>query len=665
MINLCRFKNVLISFRWLLFPVLLINGMSMSYAGAEVCSKDNIYNSLSAYLTQKNEGHYLVSEQDLANIQVKLEEKGYGPVGEIGLNGPLTRKALARFCDDQKNLSFKGNMLTKLVALLNTPQEQVLIEKSADEKAHFTISNQPEPPAISEINSAVDFSATAKISINTDAVPLSSSSFYYSWTDTLDEKHENVEQQTKLTSIIGIEYPNELIFDSALSALGIDEGIYKEIKERSLVEPPPPLNNLNVSGGDCGCSRQLSNIIYGFYPYWLGENDTVQILDYSYYDRIAYYSVELNENGDVDDSKQWDNKWNASGFIHEAHTHYVDVDITLYATGWQAWSNALIGKASRNTAQLVQKTFKDSEGGSARNGDGVTLVFEGFGLASLESKEKLITYVNAISKQLESGKISYKINLLLDIDINQVAQINSTIFSDIKSLLLIREENPAIVENVFVFLQQPTSDLKKKLRRIIENEFKGHERVKVLRKIVPILSPYGDANDVKGKHAQFEDDLIYLKENFAGVALWPVLLDSDEALKDDLQFIKDKISTVFEPVQSNDHLGDFVEKQLPFLCQFVCPNRWEVRFVFNFMISLLLIYAMSSVFIFSIRKLFHDYTLYFIVVIVCSLMLGFSLLLCDPYWQERANEVIFALTFTVIILVLMRYIMKISRPPLP
>ena len=659
--NLYIFKKILQTFRWLLIPVLLINGISISYAGIEVCSKDNIYNSFSAYLTQKDGGRYLVSQQDLANIQVKLEEKGYGPVGEIGLNGPLTRKALAKFCDDQKNFSFKGNMFTELVALLNTPKKQVLQEKAVDEQAPSTISIQPDPPAISIINSA----ATTDLTINMDAATLSSSSYYYSWTGTLDEKDAKGEQQTKLMSIIGIEYPNELVFESALAALDIDKGLYKEIKANSLVEPPLPLNDLNVSGGDCGCSRQLSNVIYGFYPYWLGEDDTVQILDYSYYDRIAYYAVELNENGYVDDSKQWDNESNAAGFISEAHTHYVDVDITLYATGWQAWSNALIGKASRNTAQLVQKTFKDSDGGSARNGDGVTLVFEGFGMASLESKEKLISYVSAISKQLESEKNSYKINLLLDVNISQVTQINSTIFSDIKSLLLIREESPAIVDNVLVFLPQPTSNNKKKLRRIIENEFKGHERVKVLRKIVPILSPYGDVNDVKGKHAQFEDDLIYLKENFAGVALWPVLLDSNESSKDDLQFIKDKISTVYEPAQSNDHLGDFVEEQLPLLCQFVCPNRWGVRVLLNFMISLLLIYAMGAFFIFSIRKLFHDYTLYFVVVIVCTLILGFSLLLCDPYWQERANKVIFTLTLTVIILVLMRYIVKISRPPLP
>ena len=252
-----------------------------------------------------------------------------------------------------------------------------------------------------------------------------------------------------------------------------------------------------------------------------------------------------------------------------------------------------------------------------------------------------------------------KLSVMFDVDMESIDK--QAIFKDLEAILIDEEDSRAPVDYIFIFLQEPTSSSKKTLRRKVEDEFRGAHRKAVLRKIVPVISPFGHQNDVRGPFAQFTDDLIYLQDNFAGVGLWPLPLDSDQ----DAATIKDKIIDLYSVKNESNRLGDMIEEYAPALCQFACPNRWLFRLSFDLLVGLLLLYAVLAIWVNRLRVLYKRFFLYFVVYVLMIVAVFMISLVCDPFWQERADAVVASIFLIGFVVMISRYVNKATRPPLP
>ena len=90
----------------------------------------------------------------------------------------------------------------------------------------------------------------------------------------------------------------------------------------------------------CGCDIEEGNVIYGFYPnHSLPNTGARQEIDLRFYDRVAYYGLTLNSDGDVSDDALWANEGAMNEFIHKAHLRNTRVDLAIYVPTWDDLSH--------------------------------------------------------------------------------------------------------------------------------------------------------------------------------------------------------------------------------------------------------------------------------------------------------------------------------------
>ncbi len=658
-------------YRWLFCIVMLLSaGFASAQQNNDACQLSEISTDFKQYLQS-------IARDKVVRIQSQLNAIGYGPIETDGVLGKDSRLALQRFCQAKQVVDTPDGIAKTLVDLL---------EQSAAAPVTKT-------EAVIPVASAAEAKAEAVTPVVASVLEASAASVFYRWSTPEAEEVEDEVSETKVTDeqaepdtsipdeileqlavIESIAYPNQKLFEKALDALFADSGLdyesyQNQIVEQARVGPIEEFNKIQVSGDGCGCARDDASVVYGFYPYWLAADD-VQSIDFSLFDRIGFYALWLNQQGEIQNPLQWSDDGNAAGFINAAHKHRVDVDVSIYATGWQTWSDKVLQRAVSSTAQTVKQHFSNRgssrlaealpmfEDTSSVQGDGVTLVFEDYSAAT-ETSYKINTFVNKLSEKLTTAKHVFKINVMLDMNLD--ALNSKTAFSDLKSILLASDEAPAKVENVFVFLPAPTTDSKKTLRRMIEDQFRGADRKQVLRKIVPLISAAGHDKDPRGAYSQFTDDLIYFQNNFAGVGLWPLPLNTDP----DVETIKAKIIELYPTSSGSNHIGDLVEVYMPSLCQFACPNRWLFRLGFDLLAGLILLYAVLAIWIYRLRSIYKQHFGYFLAVGLVTLLIFLISLVCDPYWKEKADVVVGLVILTAAGIPLWRYVSKANQPPLP
>ena len=646
--------------RWLFCIVLMFGaGQTMAEADSDACQLSAISTDFRQYLQK-------IDRTGVVRIQGQLNAIGYGPINTDGVMGPDTRLALQKFCQVKQVSDAPDGIAKTLVVLL----EQATAEGLPSNVMKAVSSPQPASAA----SIFYRWSVPEEEEAEAEAPTIAQEEQVKSDTAAPDDAISG-EVLEKLAEIEAVAYPNQMLFKKALAALfagtGVDYKLYQDrIIEQARVGPIEDVKQIQLKGDGCGCSRDYSSVVYGFYPYWLAD-EAVQTVDFSLFDRIGFFALSLNQEGRVQTPLQWDDDWNAAAFINKAHKYRVAVDVTVYASGWQKWTDKLLQSAVDSTAQKTKQHFSSHasnrfaemlpllEKTSSVQGDGVTLVFEDYS-GSAEMSHKISAFVNKLSDNLSAEERDYKLNIMLDMDLQ--AHKNTTPFSDLEAILLGKNKDGlAKVEHVFVFLQAPTTDAKKILRRMIEDQFRGPDRRQVLRKIVPVISAAGHDKDPRGPFTQFEDDLIYFQDNFYGVGLWPLPLDSDPGV----ETVKAKIIELYTDSNGDNHIGDLVDQFIPELCQFACPNRWLLRVSFDLLAGLILLYAVLAIWIYRLRTVYQQYFWYFLVVAMATVLIFLTSLVCDPYWQARADFVVGLLILIVLVATIFRYVSKATRPPLP
>jgi hypothetical protein len=437
-------------------------------------------------------------------------------------------------------------------------------------------------------------------------------------------------------------------------------GDYQSLK----IEP------IKISGGGCGCSRDYSGRkVYGFYPYWFADGKK-QIIDYSLLTHIGYYMLRLNKKGEIKNDLHWTDTYGIARFINRSHKHRVKVDITLYAENWQNWSQDAIDIAVNSITDIVTKKYKAHEVSlmrrifplvqdtSSANADGVNIYFDGF--SEPTSSKQIMKIVKGIKTRLMKKKSNAKINLTLGIDFTKK---NTILFKALKDVVWSRdgEKEIVLVDMIYIFLSGDTSKQKKTLRQEIETAYdgEGELREKVLRKIVPVLFPPETSGDVK----QFKDDLIYAKDNFAGIGIWPLPLMPKETNCESM--LEKQLTSHFLAHDKDNQLVTIIDQNIPDLCRFVCPNRWLFRIAFDLLVGLLLIYALIALWNCRLREFYRSHFLEFLVITLISVLILLISRICDPFLKAHSDEIVISLFLVATAGIVWRYVRKAMQPPLP
>ncbi len=487
--------------------------------------------------------------------------------------------------------------------------------------------------------------------------------------------------QVETTGNIAVELNERLqamarIYPSGWQVL-VEGEVFKQWQAQKAPKPMvPKLEPLQLTGGGCGCSREFKAKVYGFYPYWLASTEPQQ-LDFSLYDRISYFKLEIDSNGDFSKPLHWDDKYHIADFINLAHKHRVKVDLTLQTSGWRDWSPQMEDNAVFNIAGMATQTYHATdtqwlrkllplvEDDSSVRADGVTLFFDDY--ARYADSARLADIVDRVADRLEQSSAATSLNVMLRLDWSQIDDLLHELPAQPLDKICRPLATPTIecmivddrIEYVLVYLTQDTSTSKKQLRQAIENAYHGDTRRIALEKILPIIPPPDDAE----KTVQFEDDLIYFEYNFGGVALWPIpLADTDS---DAAELLDQSLLKLYPDTANVSPMVTNIESYAPWLCQFTCPNRWLFRITFDLLAGLLMLYIVFVVLNCSMRELYQRYFVHFVIACLLTATILLVSLVCDPFWREWAEYVVIGLLLFLIIGIIWRYVRKAMQPRLP
>lgn len=332
----------------------------------------------------------------------------------------------------------------------------------------------------------------------------------------------------------------------------------------------------------------------------------------------------------------------------------------------------------------------------------------------------------SVDEGLAGKDRKYRINIILGLGwkgIKEAAEngqnaelpgLDPTFFSDLTPIFggkLLDVESEPLIQNMFIFLPRNTSSFpritsysKKLLRLSIEEAFDGSGALRktVLDMTVPILSTEEneispnyfnirendeDSKSTTGnevnpkdnkKRGYFTEDLIYLEHNFKGVGLWPLPLQPKEKEGGNAEMIGKRLveeyaipnavvafSTEIEHTSPKIsgivlEFGKYIEQT----CNFVCPNRWKFRIVFDVLLGLAVFFALLYPWKCRLREIFKQRTGLFFGYGSITFFSWALLAICDPFTKDQARYVPWIMLFIVFVFGVWKYI-ESRRDPLP
>lgn len=425
------------------------------------------------------------------------------------------------------------------------------------------------------------------------------------------------------------------------------------------------------NGSGCGCLLDdLSGTVYGFYPFWLA-NENEQTVNFSVLSRVAYYGLSFDENGII---KQTNNAHNditilpaddtgknlQVAFIEEARKHNSKVDWVIHndKVYWDWWKKltypsrvSILESLTENIIGLLTSQITDRFSKIKQNitlgamvpparGDGVTLYFndypddpESIGLfnrffADLQKKlhaEGNDYFINILVPQSALGAGIYRYSNLLE-------RIDNTKFSNGTYTPLVSNSRDDPRTKILVLIEEPTTASKKKLRLDLENgELHGIERGLLLRNIIPVIE--FDGRNWK----QLEDDVVYFKDNFGGIGFWPLMVNEPEVVEempsrcDEIQSVSGCLVRYFQKITWHGEPESFLEK-------IICENRAYFRIALGSLTALFLVF--TSLYFYSCRihnRIKNFYVHYVVIIVAPTLIVALLLLTYDPVLEPISS----------------------------
>ena len=339
--------------------------------------------------------------------------------------------------------------------------------------------------------------------------------------------------------------------------------------------------------------------------------------------------------------------------------------------------------------------------------DGVTLLVDDYdgtppGDGSIQV---LLQLVQALSNELDGTGMT--INIALDIPLGPdtamtagPTQAEAPLFRELRTLLLPPPPDPSAaaapsgplewarakfagmfaagppgpkIDHVLVFLQRPTSEAKKQLRRRIEDSFQGVERAVILRKIVPV-TPTGPHNNLYREERaglntkpdlQFIDDVVYFEDNFGGIGFWPspnvAVQDQQELMDTVLRGFDTRRDYILPNVLRSQSTTDAPPRPSGF-CDAICTNRSAVYLANNVVIAVVLGIVVLSYFSWRIDWLTRE-TLTVPILLLALFLSNVALAACVNTASDWMR--LLALTIILAAIITYRQIARWRRGALP
>ncbi|MCP4983814.1 MAG: hypothetical protein GY935_25340 [Gammaproteobacteria bacterium] len=631
---------------WILLGYLFAGSLSVVAGDEPVCGLAGIDRDFAEYERQ-------AGRQQILKLQRLLRAGGYDPGTIDGLTGKDTDSALQRLCLDFGLDAYLGGAAPAQEDAAPTQQEPAPVreETATGEDSDDAEADKPPTELVLLLVRLIESSAAVSEK-HPGWMTLVRTEMFNTWLQ--QEPAINLLERLDTSPD---DWPQLMI------------ALIESFPGR---RPPPDdkLNEIVLSGGGCGCSRDFSAMVYGFYPHWLA-GDKEQVVDFSLLDRIGFFALKLNQKGEIPDRLYWRKRGKKGpgmvGFISKAHKHRVKVDVGFFASDWQRWGDEAVDRAATNIVETVGQKFSNPnthllrkvlplvEDISAVSADGVTLYFDRY---QSGDSNQLLAIVEKVIAELEAANGEAELSLMLGRDFRsgEQYQIDEVLLRGLIKLLPDGPDKRSRIGSILIFLPEPTTRSKRQLRLTVENSLHGHERKIMLRKIVPIVMLNEDGIDV----SQFEDDLIYFQDNFAGVGLWP--LDLDQASEK----IEEQLLSSFQ-VGNDDanYLGELFDRNFPAVCEFVCPNRWMFRAAFALLATLLVICVSLVLWNCRLREIYQHNFIYFLAIGIAGLLVYVISLVCDPVWEERVDNVVIIILLVIVGGFFWHYLRKQMQPPLP
>jgi len=438
-----------------------------------------------------------------------------------------------------------------------------------------------------------------------------------------------------------------------------------------------PLRQAKVidwQGGNCGCvlpsrlpgggsilgGRTYAGIVYGLFPVWQAGHP--QIIDFSVLSSVGYFAVPFDDTGNLhdplEDFRDDDRRFE---FVDTAHRHGVRVDWIIRRVDWSSWVRLTPEKQAVAFANLVQNIdamLRESPGHwlrrlasrlsfgaipAPRRGDGVTLHFDNYPEDDASVAAFTRFHQQLTSRLRDSIGEASAVNLLLP-----ASSLGTGIHRCDRLLDLLYGpggDKPSHEGKFLIFIPEPSIDSKKDLRQQIENCASGSRRKDLQQSIVPVIQYDGYSE------SQLRDDVIYFDFNFGGVGLWPHPVASDAPATDgadDRVTVEQVGGDVRDILLGTSGKPGTLERVGTGICDFVCPNRWVFRGLFEAFLVVLLVSVVvrwancSLNFALKARPIY--FYLYMAAIVAPTLALFIALLYCDPAWEDvREGNVPFLL----------------------
>ncbi len=459
------------------------------------------------------------------------------------------------------------------------------------------------------------------------------------------------EQLKALKSLENIVFLEQSLFGTALVRLKLFmQDDYKMLLDLAHKQGPIPHNVLPYTqweSGDCGCADTIfregdsPKFIIGMYPYW--DNGEVQTLDFSIFTRINFFSHVLNAKHKLVPPPNWKNQKPYSLFVDRTHQYKVKLDMAITQdfpmTDATYFTQNLIDqidaalKKNREDYPINRlKPFLSFGTSPTRSmADGVSLNFNLRTLTKPSAQKAFGAFVSQLKKQLigtKTAKVTdrFYLNLMIPAD----ALVNSQGFYTLENLIAIAPHINLFIVFIDPLVPTPKETLDslvimKRVRKLFDSPSDELEARKLIQKMVPMIFP--DGYEIK----EMNHILNYAEWNYAGVGLWPVPVSAEagQAVKQIFSLEANYYAWVPQPV---------IDASVR-ICNFLCPHRWISRVILFFLFMLTILYIGLSFIFYRLRLLYKKkYVLVGILVTIVFLMLVF---LCDPYWKQHRQLILF------------------------
>ncbi|WP_375229587.1 hypothetical protein [Roseobacter sp. S98] len=483
--------------------------------------------------------------------------------------------------------------------------------------------------------------------------------------------------------------------------------------------------DLAVPDCNCVPERREEDLqVYGFYPFWFaptpvragtaetaedGENAELAstLIDFSLTGQVAFYGLEFSDAGSTRVTLRNREQWRAAkrSFVNSAHRFRARADLAFDLRDWTRWDDATIEDVIDDIATEMApfERFESYELRHIREAvptlfdpvqpDGVTLIFHGYegnGLGQDEMKS-LVSIVQDLYEALPN-RDRLRINVAFDFPLVGES-LDEPLFDELYELLIpsplvladgaaaradgpqdLDRETTKIIDKILLFLERPTTDAKKGLRyRMEQGLFQGEVRASVLRSIIPVLPPGGHEfvltavkpNAVNQTPAapfsQFEDDVVYFKDNFSGVGFWPV----PDPAGTETASIAAIIANHFNAPRLPPLLASF-EATVSDVCDFSCPNRAAITLAAMALFAIIVLLTWRSFYSGIVDRIAFRFMTIGLVWIGNLVLVGTLLVLsfCDPrsVWPGILMWVLIALLGSIMIY---NFVQRIKNGPMP